>query len=77
MRSGKNRAFDEKNFLPQGVDHGNAKNIRFFEKNFFSQVVEHEIAVFMNDFENFSPSVRHREGPKLNQFKKTIYLSTW
>ena len=53
MRSGKNRAFDEKNFLPQGVDHGNAKNIRFFEKNFFSQVVEHEIAVFMNGFVNF------------------------
>ena len=69
MRSGKDRAFDEKNFLPQGVDHGNAKNIRFLEKNSFSQVVEHEIAVFMNDFENFSPFGRHREWQKLNQVK--------
>ena len=55
MRSGKNRAFDEKNFLPQGVDHGNAKNIRILKKDFSPQVVEQEIAVFMNGFENFSP----------------------
>lgn len=73
------RSFGEsfsKKFFPQRVDHENAKNIRILKKYFSPQVVEHEKSIFMNDLEKFSPIGRHREGPKLNQVKKTIYLST-
>ncbi len=77
--SHRERPFGEsfsKKFFPQRVDHENAKNIRILKKYFSPQVVEHEKSIFMNDLENLSPIGRHREGPKLNQFKKTIYLST-